>query len=58
MHETLAQFAQTWGMIYAIALFGVAVGYALWPRNKATFDRAASAPLRDGNDLDGDEHVG
>jgi len=49
MHETLTHFAQTWGMFYAIALFGLAVGYALWPRNKETFDRAARAPLDEGD---------
>jgi cytochrome c oxidase cbb3-type subunit 4 len=50
MHETLSQIAQTWGLFYAIALFSIAVGYALWPKNKATFDRAARAPLDDGED--------
>jgi cytochrome c oxidase cbb3-type subunit IV len=45
MHEQLTRFAQFWGMIYAIVLFGIAVSYAAWPSNKQTFDRAARAPL-------------
>ncbi len=47
MYEHLAGIAQSWGLLYAIVLFGVAVAYALWPKNKDTFDRAARAPLRD-----------
>lgn len=44
-YETLASFAQTGGLIYAIAIFACVVAYALWPKNKPTFDRAASLPL-------------
>jgi cytochrome c oxidase cbb3-type subunit 4 len=51
MHELVTRFAQFWGMIYAVAIFLVAVTYALWPSNKQTFDRAAHAPL----DADGDD---
>jgi cytochrome c oxidase cbb3-type subunit 4 len=38
-------FAQTWGLLFAIILFACALAYALWPANRATFDRAARAPL-------------
>jgi cytochrome c oxidase cbb3-type subunit 4 len=48
-YESAAQFAQTWGLVYAVALFCGALAYALWPRNKSTFDRAARMPL-DGED--------
>jgi cytochrome c oxidase cbb3-type subunit 4 len=30
-----------------VALFVAAVIYALWPRNRATFDHAAKLPLRE-----------
>ena len=30
-----------------VVLFLVIVGYALWPRNRATFDEAARMPLRE-----------
>jgi cytochrome c oxidase cbb3-type subunit 4 len=44
-YETLSAFSMSWGLVYFIALFvGVCV-YAFWPRNRATFDRAARLPL-------------
>jgi cytochrome c oxidase cbb3-type subunit 4 len=44
------QFAQTWGLALLVALFASAVVYALWPANREVFQRAASAPLNDGDD--------
>jgi cytochrome c oxidase cbb3-type subunit 4 len=46
-YEPLAQFAQTWGLLYAFLIFLGAVGYALWPKNQTTFDHAARLPLDD-----------
>jgi cbb3-type cytochrome oxidase subunit 3 len=37
-------------MFYAIVLFLIVLGYALWPANKSTFDRAARAPLESEDD--------
>ena len=45
MYEMLSSFAQTGGLIYFVLLFAGALTYALWPRNQATFDRAARRPL-------------
>lgn len=42
-------FAQVWGLIVLASLFAIAVIYAMWPANKARFDRAARAPLEDDN---------
>lgn len=47
MYHVLSQFAQTWGLLYAVLIFGGALAYALWPRNQPTFDRAAHLPLDD-----------
>lgn len=47
MYEILSSFAQTGGLVYFVACFGGALAYALWPRNQATFDRAANLPLSD-----------
>ena len=47
MYDTLASFAQTWGMLLFIALFMGAGVYALWPRNQTKFDAAARLPLED-----------
>jgi cytochrome c oxidase cbb3-type subunit 4 len=35
-----------WTPIF-VGIFIAIVGYALWPRNKAVFDKAAHMPLRD-----------
>jgi cbb3-type cytochrome oxidase subunit 3 len=34
------------------ALFAAVVAYAMWPANRATFERAARAPLHDDKDED------
>lgn len=47
MHVFLSNFAQTWGLLFAMTLFAVMVGYALWPRNQSRFNRAARAPLEE-----------
>lgn len=44
-YENLATFAQTWGLVYVVAIFAIAVAYALSPKNRAKFDRAARVPL-------------
>ncbi|WP_417486995.1 cbb3-type cytochrome c oxidase subunit 3 [Maricaulis sp.] len=45
MYAILSTFAQTWGLLVFVGLFGAALVYALWPRNQARFDAAANAPL-------------
>lgn len=45
MYEILSSFAQTWGLLFFVVMFGVALVYALWPRNQSRFDAAAHAPL-------------
>ncbi len=47
MYQFLASIAQGVGVLYFMGLFLAVVAYALWPRNRETFDRAASIPLRD-----------
>lgn len=44
-YEAISQFAQQGGAVYFGGLFVVVLIYALWPRNKARFDRAARIPL-------------
>jgi cytochrome c oxidase cbb3-type subunit 4 len=43
----LAQFAQTWGLAYFVAVFLAVLVYALWPSRQAQFDEAARMPLRE-----------
>ena len=44
-YQDLAAFAQTWGLVYLMILFAGVLVYALWPKNKEKFDRAARMPL-------------
>jgi cytochrome c oxidase cbb3-type subunit 4 len=46
-YKTLAEFAQTWGLVYFVAVFLAVVVYAFWPSNKKKFDAAANMPLRE-----------
>jgi cytochrome c oxidase cbb3-type subunit 4 len=45
VYEDIVHITGTWGLLYMIAIFAVAVTYALWPSNRAKFDRAARLPL-------------
>ena len=46
-YKAVAEFAQTWGLIYFVAIFLVVLIYALWPSRKKEFDEAARIPLRE-----------
>lgn len=46
-YSTLASFAQTWGLLFFVLMFAIALIYALKPGNKKMFDRAAHMPLQD-----------
>jgi len=45
--QEVSQFAQTYGLVYLMVLFLIVVAYALWPKNKDKFDRAAHIPLEE-----------
>ena len=46
-YKMLAQFAQTWGMLYFLVVFIASLLYALWPPLKGKFDEYARMPLRE-----------
>ena len=46
-YKSVAEFAQTWGLIYFGVIFIAAMAYALWPSRKQQFDNAAQMPLRE-----------
>ncbi|MCG8691952.1 MAG: cbb3-type cytochrome c oxidase subunit 3 [Minwuiales bacterium] len=46
-YQNVAYFADTYGLLYLFVLFLGVVAYALWPRNKKKFDRAARMPLEE-----------
>jgi cytochrome c oxidase cbb3-type subunit 4 len=44
-YETVSRIAQQGGAVYFALLFIAGAAYALWPRNREIFNRAARAPL-------------
>ena len=46
-YEAWSSFAQTWGLAYFVAVFAVAVVYAFWGCNRATFKRASRFVITD-----------
>jgi cytochrome c oxidase cbb3-type subunit 4 len=46
-YKLLAEFAQTWGLLYFVAVFLAVIVYALWPSRQRQFDDAARMPLRE-----------
>jgi cytochrome c oxidase cbb3-type subunit 4 len=46
-YKMLAEFAQTWGLVYFLAIFIVVLVYAFWPSRKRRFEEAARIALRE-----------
>ena len=46
-YKALAEFAQTWGLLYFLAVFAGTLVYAFWPSFKGKFDEYARMPLRE-----------
>jgi cytochrome c oxidase cbb3-type subunit 4 len=46
-YKALANFAQTWGLLYFVVVFSIVLLYALWPSRRQQFDEAARMPLRE-----------
>ena len=46
-YQAVAEFAQTWGLVYFVVIFVAVLVYALWPSRKEQFDEAARMPLRE-----------
>ena len=44
-YESIAKFAQNWGLVYFGVLFVGVLIYAFLPRNKKKFDEASRLPL-------------
>jgi cytochrome c oxidase cbb3-type subunit 4 len=47
MHSFVADLVSTWWTPVFVVLFVIVVIYALWPKNRTTFERAAKLPLQD-----------
>ena len=46
-YRALAEFAQTWGLVYFVVVFLLVLAYALWPSRKKQFEEAARIPLQE-----------
>lgn len=46
-YNSVSAFAQSYGLLYLFGLFLIILAYALWPRNKEKFDKAAQIPLEE-----------
>ncbi len=46
-YRAVAEFAQTWGLVYFFVIFLAVLAYALWPSRQKQFDEAARMPLRE-----------
>ena len=46
-YRALAEFAQTWGLIYFVAVFLVVLVCVLMPSRRRRLDEAARIPLRE-----------
>jgi len=47
MFDTILELSRTWGFVYFTIMFAAVLVYALAPRNKDKFERAARAPLEE-----------
>ena len=46
-YRMLAEFAQTWGLLYFVTVFVLVVAFVFWPSRKRIYDDAARVPLRE-----------
>lgn len=46
-YKALAEFAQTYGLIYFFSVFVFVVIWAMWPSRKQKYEEAARMPLRE-----------
>lgn len=46
-YKIIAEFAQTWGLIYFVLSFAAVLLYAFWPSRRQVFHDAAQMPLQE-----------
>ncbi|MEM6463986.1 MAG: cbb3-type cytochrome c oxidase subunit 3 [Pseudomonadota bacterium] len=54
-YQTLRTFADSWGLLFLVIVFVVAVAYTFRPGSKKEADKIAQIPLKDDTRPDGDE---
>ncbi len=46
-HDAVLVFSKTWGAMYLLVVFLLAVLWTYWPSRKSIYDRAEQSPLGD-----------
>ncbi len=46
-HDTILVFSKTWGAVYLLSVFLLAVVWVYWPSRKATYEEASMSLLND-----------
>ena len=46
-YELMARIAQQFGTVYFVLIFAAGAAYALWPKNRDGFEKAARLPLEE-----------
>ena len=46
-YKFLAEFAQTYGLLYFVGVFALVLVWVFWPSRRKQFDEAAQMPLRE-----------
>ncbi|MEZ0260052.1 MAG: cbb3-type cytochrome c oxidase subunit 3 [Alphaproteobacteria bacterium] len=55
LHDKLLFVSKYYGLLYLVIFSTGVLAYALWPKNKAKFDKAASSIIDDAEDRPSDE---
>jgi cytochrome c oxidase cbb3-type subunit 4 len=51
-YTAVAEFAQSWGLLYFFIAFVVIVIWVMWPSRKRRFDDASKIPFREDDPVD------
>ncbi|MCH2165283.1 MAG: cbb3-type cytochrome c oxidase subunit 3 [Marinovum sp.] len=46
-HDMVLVFSKTWGALYLLTVFLIALGWTYWPSRKPMYDAASKSPLGD-----------
>lgn len=46
-YTQVAEFAQTWGLVYFVLIFAGVLAYTFRPKNRKRFEDAANIPFRE-----------
>lgn len=47
VHDSVLVFSKTWGALYLLGFFLIALLWTFWPSRRKTYEEAAQSPLED-----------